>query len=168
MTQKIEPTYVTREQAKWLKEKEFDLPTYAYYSGLNFYTGEYKNHSQTTIGDTPMHKMLIGYISAPEQWQVVEWLRVNHGIWIELRMGKDSNSVWFDYDIFSTIKPRKDDELGEEGVEYEEDPNERFLNWDTTHDSLIDEKFEVFTKTSHDSPQEAYSAAFDYILNNLI
>ncbi len=86
MNQEIKPAYVTREQAKRLKEKEFDLPTYAYYSGLNFYTGEYKNHSQTTIGDTPMHKMLIGYTSAPEQWQVVEWAFQKYQYSIEVEM----------------------------------------------------------------------------------
>jgi hypothetical protein len=131
MTQEIKPTYVTREQANRLKEKEFDLPTYAYYSGLNFYTGEYKNHSQTTIGDTPMHKMLIGYTSAPEQWQVVEWLRVNHGIWIYV-VGGGNNRYYPMY----------------------QDKNQYKLALDL-------DKF-------YDTPQEAYSAAFDYILNNLI
>jgi len=167
---KIEPTYATFEQAKWLKEKGFlDKNIYGEIrlSQSNFYDPNgILHHIRDAFGEKSFD--LKDCYNAPEQHQVVEWLRVNHGIWIELRMGKDSNSVWFDYDIFSTIKPRKDDELGEEGVEYEEDPNERFLNWDTTHDSLIDEKFEVFTKTSHDSPQEAYSAAFDYILKNLI
>lgn len=134
MTQEIKPTYVTREQAKWLKEKEFDLPTYAYYSGLNFYTGEYKNHSQTTIGDTPMHKMLIGYTSAPEQWQVIEWLRVNHGIHIEILL--EENKPWnkFYYRIMK---------IGQ--------------YFSLSHDGIYSE-----------TPQEAYSAAFDYILNNLI
>jgi hypothetical protein len=131
MTKEIKPTYVTREQANRLKEKEFDLPTYAYYSGLNFYTGEYKNHSQTTIGDTPMHKMLIGYTSAPEQWQVVEWLRVNHGIWIYV-VGGGNNRYYPMY----------------------QDKNQYKLALDL-------DKF-------YDTPQEAYSAAFDYILNNLI
>jgi hypothetical protein len=134
MTQEIKPTYVTREQAKWLKEKEFDLPTYAYYSGLNFYTGEYKNHSQTTIGDTPMHKMLIGYTSAPEQWQVIEWLRVNHGIHIEILL--EENKPWnkFYYRIMK---------IGQ--------------YFSLSHDGIYSE-----------TPQEAYSTAFDYILNNLI
>lgn len=131
MTQEIKPTYVTREQAKWLKEKEFDLPTYAYYSGLNFYTGEYKNHSQTTIGDTPMHKMLIGYTSAPEQWQVVEWLRVNHGIWIYV-VGGGNNRYYPMY----------------------QDKNQYKLALDL-------DKF-------YDTPQEAYEAAIEYTLNNLL
>ncbi len=134
---KIEPTYVTREQSKWLKEKEFDLPTYAYYSGLNFYTGEYKNHSQTTIGDTPMHKMLIGYTSAPEQWQVVEWLRVNHGIWVSVNIAIDDK--WY-FELYN-LKDKRNAEI-----------------------IIEDENVTDF----HNSPQEAYSAAFDYILNNLI
>jgi hypothetical protein len=123
---KIEPTYVTREQSKWLKEKEFDLPTYAYYSGLNFYTGEYKNHSQTTIGDTPMHKMLIGYTSAPEQWQVVEWLRVNHGIWVSIRVSNNK---------FNLLVTNLSGDI-------------------------------LFNDSAFNTPQEAYSAAFDYIKNN--
>jgi hypothetical protein len=150
MNKEIKPTYVTREQAKWLKEKEFDLPTYAYYSGLNFYTGEYKNHSQTTIGDTPMHKMLIGYTSAPEQHQVVEWLRVKHGIFIHVHLEVKVKGL----EISNTGK-------------YQASINR------VNHTS-------VFGKTSkgdtpdgpyrkpQNSPQEAYSAAFDYILNNLI
>jgi len=135
MTQEIKPTYVTREQANRLKEKEFDLPTYAYYSGLNFYTGEYKNHSQTTIGDTPMHKMLIGYTSAPEQWQVVEWLRVNYNIemWVApfIHEGFFETPKTYSYFIYSDAGWEND------GVDF-------------------------------NSPQKAYSAAFDYILNDLI
>jgi hypothetical protein len=160
----IEPKYVTFDQAKDLKERGFNLRVVGYSflidDKIHFDLG-FLNHNKEV-------KEFVSRISRPEQHQVLEWLLENDNIWIEITMGKDSNKVWFDYDIFSTIKPRKDDELGEEGVEYEEDPNERFLNWDTTHDSLIDEKFEVFTKTSHDSPQEAYSAAFDYILKELI
>jgi len=127
----IKPTYVTFEQSKWLKKKGFDLLTYAYYNGLNFYTGEYKNHSKTTIGDTEMHKRLIGYISAPEQWQVVEWLHLNHNIWISVDMvEKDS----FFYSI-------------------------------NKHDWEVKQ---IIFSDDFETPQEAYSAAFDYVLNNLL
>jgi hypothetical protein len=142
MTQEIKPAYVTREQANQLKEKEFDIPTYAYYYGLNFYTGEYKNHSQTTIGDTEMHKRLIGYISAPEQHQVVEWLRVNHGIWIPINPKREKingvNEMWYDAEVWK-LEP---DEI-------------KGYGWNE-----LAETFET--------PQEAYSAAFNYVLNNLI
>jgi hypothetical protein len=33
-----------------------------------------------------MNKLTDNY-SAPEQWQVVEWLRVNHGIWVYVKLG---------------------------------------------------------------------------------
>jgi len=142
MTQEIKPTYVTREQANRLKEKEFDLPTYAYYSGLNFYTGEYKNHSQTTIGDTPMHKMLIGYTSAPEQWQVVEWLRVNHGIWVQGPF-PINNGKW-EWVIFLLNEPLEN--------------TDGYKNIMSLHTK----------QRQFNSPQEAYSAAFDYVLKELI
>jgi hypothetical protein len=133
---KIEPTYITFEQAKWLQEKGFDVPTYGYYNGLNFYLGEYKNHSQTTIGDTPMHKRLIGYVSAPEQWQVVEWLRVNHGIWVSPGIiTLNGVAKWFAR-YFKVVNGL---------LEIPKD---------------IDDNF--------DTPQEAYSALFDYILKELI
>jgi hypothetical protein len=38
---KIEKTYVTFEQSKWLKEKGFNLPVTHYY----FEDGEFKDHS---------------------------------------------------------------------------------------------------------------------------
>jgi|LakMenE18May11ns_1017448.scaffolds.fasta_scaffold9957065_4 hypothetical protein len=151
MTQEIKPTYVTREQANRLKEKEFDLPTYAYYSGLNFYTGEYKNHSQTTIGDTPMHKMLIGYTSAPEQWQVVEWLRVNHEIEVyALRYTFSKGEFVGKKYMFVVEKYKKNFNPDLDEYHFEEEP------------------LESSRELNYNSPQEAYSAAFDYILNNLI
>lgn len=99
---------------------------------------------------------------------VVMWLYKNRGIWIELTMGKDHTGIWFDWDIFSTILPRKDDELGEEGVEYEDDPNEKWLNYKTTYNSMINERFVLIEKENYQSPTESYEAAINYTLNNLI
>jgi hypothetical protein len=96
------------------------------------------------------------------------WLYKKHNIWIEITMGKDHNKVWFDYDIFSTIKPRKDDLLGDDGVEYKEDPNEKWLNYKTTYESMIDEKFEIFKKNSCSNINNAYQAAIKYTLENLV
>jgi hypothetical protein len=106
-------------------------------------------------------------LSAPTHSIAIEWLRINFGIWIEITYGKDSNEVWFDYNIYSLIKPRKDDELGEDGVEYEEDPNERWLNYDTTYDSMIDDRFEMMDKKNYDSPGKAKDAALLYALSTL-
>ena len=69
----IKPTYVTFEQAKWLKEINCDIrcnQAYDFRGGDIKYLGRYiDSHLLYT---------------APEQWQVVEWLRVNHGIWINI------------------------------------------------------------------------------------
>jgi len=95
----LKPRYVTFEQAKWLGEKEFDLPTYGYYDGLNLCIGEYKNHSKTKIGDTLMHKRLTGYISAPEQWEVVEWFEQRFNVYIDTRCVNSTRGDNFEFCI---------------------------------------------------------------------
>jgi hypothetical protein len=102
MTQKIKQTHVTYEQAKWLKEKKLDFHV------PNIYSEE--------------------KLSTPEQHQVVEWLRVNHGIWVSVLI--PTENTWY-FKIESV--------------------------WSRS----------VYYMTSgYNSPQEAYSAAFDYIKNN--
>ena len=71
-------------------------------------------------------------MSAPEQWQVIEWLLVKHDIWIYTRH--------FETFPFSSYVLQK----GESMIAFNDD-NKGF-----------------------NSPQAAYSAAFDYILNNLL
>lgn len=125
----IKPTYVTFEQAKWLKDK-------GYKSKSRYYDGSGKLVSVPNIPEND-YRHTNNYMQtfrweAPEQWQVVEWLRINHNIDLYVRKVRAmDNSTGYMWVIF-------------EG------------------DSLpISKKL--------DSPQEAYSAAFDYIrLNNLI
>jgi hypothetical protein len=129
----IKPTYVTFEQAKWLKEKGFNEPCDSIYkedgefqSYKNF--GDIRTHFKNSepINPKTWHRY---DTSAPEQWQVVEWLRINHGIWI-----------WV-----------------------ENYPNEDNFTPQIPKANLS--KILGYYK----SPQEAYSAAFDYIKdNNLI
>jgi hypothetical protein len=75
----IKPTYITFEQAKWLKEKGFDESCRMLINGayepfhLNLIETQYFQNNSVLLKDC---------YSAPEQWQVVEWLRVNHGIWV--------------------------------------------------------------------------------------
>ena len=121
---KIEPTYVIFEQAKWLKEKGFDVPTKAFYDLYN--NPNNKELSYSVPDNWNDYKSY----SAPEQWQVVEWLRLNHGIWVSVSVEDDKwfygvKKIFNQYDVISNVIPYK-------------------------------------------SPQEAYSAAFDYIFNNLI
>jgi len=99
----IQPTYLTFKQTKLLKEIGFEDIQIDY--GLN---------------------QMLNNCKAPEQWQVVEWLRINHSIWVEVLTEK---SLF----IFQIKK------IGKGG--------------------FIAGKFE-------NTPQEAYSAAFDYVLNN--
>ena len=113
----IQPTYVTFEQAKFID--------YPYLTD----TG-YSNN-----GNVLIRKNFIptnGWINRPEQWQVVEWLRVNPGIWIDIRYM--DNVAEFGYIITS--------------IPINTEHNEKYY---------------------FSSPQEAISAAFDYIReNNLI
>jgi hypothetical protein len=77
-----------------------------------------------------LHKnSLHPYYSAPEQWVVVDWLLINHGIWISVQ------------------------------------PNEPFTDNDWCFKIFKNNKLDISLE-GYDSPQEAYSAAFDYILTN--
>jgi hypothetical protein len=118
-------THVTFEQSKWLKEKGFNVKV----EGL-FFDGEFINIFPKKANNTDFASTR--YNSAPEQWQVVEWLRVNHGIWV---YSYTNGKIWYAC-IQHTFGDMVElpSRLGE-----------------------------------HNSPQEAYSAAFDYIKNkNLI
>jgi hypothetical protein len=144
----IEPTYVSFEQAKFLKEKGFgkwtgDIKT------TDYCHAKYFHNKPSGYGLINWKETDILYISgydnwvneypycniwtyAPEQWQIVEWLRVNHGIWISVQ------------------------------------PNEPFTDDDWCMKIFKNNKLAISLE-GYNSPQEAYSAAFDYILtNNLI
>jgi hypothetical protein len=122
----IKRTYVGFEQAKLLKEKGCKLRVPHFYNGLQENELQYSD----VIG-TANH--LDNWYPAPEQWQVVEWLRINHGIWVSVDMIYEIDQTGFWY----SIRQSKDDDMG---IFFDEYP----------------------------TPQEAYSAAFDYILNKLI
>jgi hypothetical protein len=80
----MEPKYVTFEQAKLLKEKGFDVQTVAIYQD-----GEILM-LKSTISNSQF--MTSRNFSAPEQWQVVEWLRVNHSIWV---YSYTNGKIWY-------------------------------------------------------------------------
>jgi hypothetical protein len=139
----IQPTYVTFEQAKWLKEKGFNIELKSYYritgSGV-FESPKPVNHnddkSQETAGG-------MTYVSAPEQWQVVEWLRVNHNIDLQAICNYSEKGRSYRMGIIY-IKENKVESV--------------FLRKDYGFTDFIE----------FNSPQEAYSAAFDYIKENII
>jgi hypothetical protein len=128
MTQEIKQTHVTFEQAKWLKEKRYKSKS-RYYGGSGELV-EVPNIIENDYRHTNNEMQRFRW-EAPEQHQVVEWLRVNHGIWVYV-VGGGNNRYYPMY----------------------QDKNQYKLALD------LDK--------CYDTPQEAYSAAFDYILNNLI
>jgi hypothetical protein len=146
---KIEPAYVSFEQAKSLKEKGFNIITRTAY---DFKTYQPSNIYEENLEIIPNAK---NYSNSeykryprPEQWQVVEWLRLNHGIWVYAspyysRPDDNKTGKW----IFEGFEPEvyfiKELEVGEE--------------ISTT-----------FFLATYEHPQKAYSAAFDYILKELI
>ncbi len=131
---KIKPTYTTLKQSKVLKEKGFD-------EECRMCVEDGDDRPLPFDCGRELHKnSLHPYYSAPEQWVVVEWLRVNHGIWVDVGVGNLFHKCKF-YILIKTYNVDR---------------------WDLTS---LDNK----THSPYDSPQEAYSAAFDYILtNNLI
>jgi hypothetical protein len=130
----IEPKYVTFEQAKWLKEIGFNVTCDSCYvedwskERLPDSLKEKVLSNPHTVKGTKSNNSDKNYISRPEQWQVVEWLRVNHNIWVLVDYYNDGDrDIWF-----FNIKLKSKETM------------EEYFN----------------------SPQEAYSAAFDYIKDN--
>jgi hypothetical protein len=102
--------FVTFEQAKLLKEKGFNQPVSQYYfddgefrenfiqDTYGYYGDEYEVHlsefyenwndklvttkSGSRCFGCNKSKNYFETFSAPEEWQVVEWLRINHDIYI--------------------------------------------------------------------------------------
>lgn len=118
----IQPTYVTFEQAVLLKQKAFNENCYTVIDiRKSMIINPFRCCNSELIKEA---------FSRPEQWLVIEWLRVVHNIFI-------SCVVWQDAPHFHS----------------------RIY--------LLNEK-ESVEVGSFDSPQTAYSAAFDHILNSLI
>jgi hypothetical protein len=125
---KIKPTYVTFEQSKLLKEKGFDINTRTAYDYRTYQPSNLFEENLEIINNAKNYSNSeYERFQRPEQWQVVEWLRVNHGIWISVQ------------------------------------PNEPFTDDDWCMKIFKNNKLAISLE-GYDSPQEAYSAAFDYIL----
>jgi len=146
----MEPTYVTFEQAKWLKEKGFDEEC------KNVYYGDTEDDDllQNNEPVTPSSDYILGEWDcyAPEQHQVVEWLRINHEIEVSaLRYTFSKGKFVGKKYMFLVEKYKKNFNPDLDEYHFEEEP------------------LESSRELNYNSPQEAYSAAFDYIIsNNLI
>jgi hypothetical protein len=139
MTQEIKPTYVTFEQAKWLKEKGFDIPCQFLYVDGD-YRIDFEKEGELFDGEYPSTQKPIDWCLAPEQWQVVEWLRVNHNLYVS----PYPYYVKWSWEVLQIDTTKKYHYITSLRNGRTENPD------------------------NFNSPQEAYSAAFDYVLNNLI
>jgi len=134
----IEPIYVTYTQAILLKAKGFDAECETKYE-LSGKVSHLNNHNGRMDWNTVKYSREL--FSRPEQWQVVEWLRVRHGIWIE-------------------IHPEDDYKFGYALNEWQWDKVNKTHFCDYVEDADVD--------TLYDSPQGAYSDAINYVLTKLI
>ena len=149
MNNKIEPIYVSFEQAKWLADKKFLVHTKYGYTKNGLLERPY--YGETYINSDFENSLTY---SAPEQWQVVEWLRVNHNVHVRYTVEIVGTDEWmYGYNIlylpfeFKDAKRRCPHMV--EINSFKEGSGSYLGAWDT--------------------PQAAYLAAIDYIKdNNLI
>lgn len=163
---KIEPTYCTLEQSKLLKEKGFNVECEYFFKkskhDKKFYltTGTEYESDKNCIWDWNLNGGQSGmmsktipypnddsaiYYSAPEQWMVVEWLRVKHNINVEANyLPNISKYRWVAKPM--NIIPKSFKTVTEYAI-------------------AVDR---YYGKENFDTPQAAYSAAIDYVLTNLI
>lgn len=159
----IKPTYVTFEQAISLLERGFNnINCTGYYHICDGYSKGYK------FCYSMIDKQTEGCLLAPEQWMVIEWLRVNHGIWIEVirdkRNLKWNNKTEMNTDGFlCTVVDDRTTQI----VEHNPDNHWQGGEDIGTESSRVD----IWRKQGDrlfDSPQEATSEAIDYVLEHLI
>jgi len=131
----MEPHYVNFEQAKLLKELGFNIKSKFHYPNLSAKQEICQSQDWNTFTDMSGDSK---YYTAPEQHQVVEWLRVNHGVWVQVSI---SRYGMFHCNIFQN---------------------------QPTKDITTPMSFEMICQLNDfKTPHEAYSAAFDYILPTL-
>lgn len=129
----------TNTQAKLLKEKEFNEPCKMVWDNWNNLEEWYGSllHRNSDKNSSI-------YYSAPEQWQVIEWLFKTYLIDVSTIPFKEKGvrDIWFQFRVINF------NDRNIEEVIFEHQYNTNFERFKTK--------------------QEAYSAAFDYVLTNLI
>ena len=157
-------TLISFELARLLKEKGFDIPTQQHYEFAlkskkhkeDGYSGsfgwkkgeltlrsEYFINNHKTIDGTNTHWY---FCSAPTISEVVMWLYAYHSIWIQTPFSHNDGKP-FCWSINKTIR----------NISEEDEDRNCWLSGVDTEDI-----------NGWDSPTEAYEAAIEYTLNNLI
>jgi hypothetical protein len=125
MTQEIKPTYVTFEQYE--SYCDLKLLQLLYDKGFRF---KLETEGHRVINNLSEQRFNEGDVSYCNNYitysVVVEWLRINHGIWVSIRVSNNK---------FNLLVTNLSGDI-------------------------------LFNDSAFNTPQEAYSAAFDYIKNN--
>jgi hypothetical protein len=125
----LKPSYTTYQQSNILKDKGYDLPCLHWWFKDSTVSVPTRNGNNKRENWNNFSTGL--RISAPEQHEVVEWLRIEKSIWVSVKRDYHNGAL-----------------LGFE--------------------SMIDNEDGFIDCGTFDTPQEAYSAAFDYIFKELI
>lgn len=132
-------THVNFEIAKLLRDKEYNLPCNYFYSDGEYTQAAYfRNHN-----DSSVH-----VFTAPTISDVIMWLYEKHGIWIMVTYNPEHKNWDYNYDNINWTKEEFDNKLKKD--------IEGFL------ESVLN------PKPKFNSPIEAYEAAIEYVLKNLI
>jgi len=140
----IKPTYTTFEQSKWLKEKGFEAVQNFYYdfngSVCSNYTPLNWNQSKDDL------------YSRPEQWMVIEWT-TQFDIYVTYTVCELGSDEW-EYGYKIKYIPKEF-----------ENAKRRCVHFKEMHS--FEDNFSTYTGAWR-TIQEAYSAAFDYIIKKYL
>jgi hypothetical protein len=136
MAQQIKPTHITYEQYE--SYCDLKLLQLLYDKGFRFKLETEGHRVINNLAEQRFNEGDVSYCNNYITYSVViEWLRVNHGIWVSVNIAMDNK--WY-FELYN-LKDKRNAEIIIEG------------------ENVTD---------FYNSPQEAYSVAFDDILNNLI
>jgi hypothetical protein len=136
---RIERFHVSFEQSMRLKLKGFDLEVISAWEQSSkdvriveamYSYDKYQDWNKYSDREFPKYNI---YYSCPEYFEVIEWFRIKHGIWICVDFSEVDESFTYKIHLIKSDKlPR------------------------------------IFTDCGYESPQEATSAAINYVLDKLI
>jgi hypothetical protein len=141
----IEPKYLTLKQVKLLKEKNYKIET----QEILFYRDEVNNtkYHQEKNKDIVYDAISFNYELSEDEyrtyhiWEFVEWLLINHQIYLWVKPYADRNTFQ-PYWVYMNEKSK-------------DAPLEYHLSGNAS-----------ISGSDYKTPQKAYLAAIDYILNN--
>lgn len=94
---KIDPIYTSKRNSILLKEKGFDVECPKVYDHTNSVVDAYYGSANNNRQESEYR----GFMTAPEHWVVIEWLKQVHGIWIgaSLNMNGKIRFVYVSYKL---------------------------------------------------------------------